>query len=177
MSTLTVARSKPDLVKALRATWRKSAQHTAEQLARFVRLTVMAAVPSVVDLIAKGPKHFDWYTLLMVIVPFGETAWRQVFPALGAAKVDEAPGATIVPEQVGAAAAPVPEPDVDVDVPADVDPAAPEFDSAPDGPLMTLTGVVPPAEKVAAKRTVAKKAAAKKTAPRKVAKKAAPPKP
>jgi hypothetical protein len=77
-------------VTALRKAWRKSAEHIAEQLIRFVRLTVLAAIPSVWDLAAGG--HFDQKTLLAFILPFAEVAYRQAFPALGAAKADAAPG-------------------------------------------------------------------------------------
>jgi hypothetical protein len=86
------------LVPALRSTWRKSAEHVAEQFSRFLRLTVLAALPSLLDLI-KGGK-FDTYTLFAFVLPFAEVAYRQVFPALGAAAVDAAPGAAIVPAEV-----------------------------------------------------------------------------
>jgi hypothetical protein len=99
---LVVAASKPDLIKSLRATWRKSSEHVAEQLWRFVRLLSVASVIPIIDVIVRGSGHFDWVTLLMAIVPVFETTWRQVFPALGAAKVDSAPGVTIVPDQVQA---------------------------------------------------------------------------
>lgn len=94
------AESKPDLISGLRKTWRKSAEHGAEQLARFARLFVLSAIPVVVDLLMKGPENFDWQTLLFALVPIGEAAYRQVYPALGAAKVDSADGVTIVPSQV-----------------------------------------------------------------------------
>lgn len=97
---LVVVASKPDLVKNLRATWRKSAEHLAEQLARFLRILALGLPVPLVDLLLRGSGKFDWPTLLIVIAPLAETAWRQVFPALGAAKVDSAPGATIVPSQV-----------------------------------------------------------------------------
>jgi len=173
MTTTTVAAqgSKPDLVAALRATWRKSAEHAAEQVARFLRLTIMAAVPSVVDLI-KGGK-FDYITLLTFILPFAEVAYRQVFPALGAAKADSADGVTIVPEQVGVT--PVPDP---TQAPA---PVTPDPAPTPDSPdveddsglaNLPLTVAKPPVKKAVvkkapAKKTVAKKAPAKKAPPRK----------
>lgn len=99
---LVVAQSKPEQISNLRATWRKTGEHAAEQLARFVRLFVLAGIPVVVDFLVKGSGHFDWETLLFALVPVGETVYRQVFPALGAAKADSAPGVTIVPDQVGA---------------------------------------------------------------------------
>ena len=101
------------LVPALRSTWRRSAQHAFEQLSRFLRLTVLAAIPSVTNLISGG--KFDWRTLLAFVLPFAEVAYRQVFPALGAAAVDAAPGATIVAAEVAP------------DAPAD----PPEGDAAP----------------------------------------------
>lgn len=90
--------SKPTLVPALRATWRKSTEHFIEQLKRFIRLTALSAIPSVSSLIAGG--KFDTRTLYAFILPFAEAAYRQVFPALEAAAVDSAPGATIVPAEV-----------------------------------------------------------------------------
>lgn len=93
--------SKPDLVLNLRATWRKSGEHLAEQVKRFVRLTALAAFPAVGDLIAGG--KFDYRTLYAFIVPFAEVAWRQVFPAMTADSVDSAPGVTIVPDEVAPA--------------------------------------------------------------------------
>lgn len=110
---------KGDLVSALRSTWRRSAQHALEQAARFLRLTVLAAIPSITNLISGG--RFDWRTLLAFILPFAEVAYRQVFPALGAAAVDAAPGATIVPAEVASA-----------------DPTAPEGDAAGYGALEVL---------------------------------------
>lgn len=92
------ATSRPTLVGNLRSTWRKSAEHAVEQLSRFIRLTVIAAIPSVVNLVSGG--KFDWRTLLAFILPFAEVSYRQMFPALGAAAVDSAPGATIVPAEV-----------------------------------------------------------------------------
>lgn len=105
---LVAAASKPELVIQLRKTWRKSAEHLAEQLARFMRLFLLGAPVPIVDVIVKGTGHFDWETLLVALVPVGETAWRQVFPALGAAKVDQAPGVTIVPSQVDPQAVDIP---------------------------------------------------------------------
>lgn len=104
---LVVATSKPEQISNLRATWRKSAEHGAEQLARFGRLFVVSAVPALVSLIASG-SDFDKKTLLALLVPVFETVYRQVFPALGAAKADAAPGVTIVPDQVGAQTVDVP---------------------------------------------------------------------
>lgn len=84
----------------LRAVWRKTGEHAAEQLARFVRLTVLAAVPSLLSLVEGG--KFDTRTLLAFIAPFAEVTYRQVFPALGAAKVVSAPGATVDPAPAAA---------------------------------------------------------------------------
>lgn len=96
-------------VPALRTTWRRSTEHFAEQVKRFIRLTALAAAPSLVDLIKGG--RFDRVTLLAFLVPVFEVAWRQMFPALGAAAADAAPGVRIVPAQVGLA--PVPAAPVD----------------------------------------------------------------
>ena len=80
-------------VEHLRTVWRHTREHAVEQLTRFARLTVLSAVPSVLNLLQGG--RFDWRTLLAFIAPFAEVAYRQVFPALGASKVDTAPGATV----------------------------------------------------------------------------------
>jgi len=134
MTTTTVAlvatASKPDLQAQLRATWRKSGEHYAEQLKRFIRLTIIAAVPSLTNVIAGG--HFDWKTLLAFILPFAEVAWRQMFPAMGAASADSAPGVTIVPSQVGGGE----------DVPAEPeDPTAPPVTT--DGVPLTIDQLTP----------------------------------
>ena len=91
--------SKPHLVSDLRGTWRKSSQHLEEQAVRFVRLFIVSAIPAVVALTTSGG-DFDKKTLLALLVPVAETAYRQVFPALGASKADDAPGVTIVPAQL-----------------------------------------------------------------------------
>lgn len=98
MADITVIESKPHLVPALRSRWRKSAEHLAEQVTRFIRLTVLSAIPSLSSLLLGG--SFDKKTLLAFILPFAEVAFRQVFPALGAKRADAAPGVTIVPAQV-----------------------------------------------------------------------------
>lgn len=129
---LVTAVSKPDMINNLRSTWRSSAEHGAEQVKRFLRLTVVAAIPAVVSaIVAATTAHttFDWKTLLALIVPFAETAYRQVFPALGAAAVDSAPGVTIVPDQV-----------------ASTDPAPADPTVAPVTPDPAVPDVVPPAE-------------------------------
>lgn len=97
---LVAAQSKPELVKDLRATWRKDAVHVAEQVKRFLRLSVLAAMPTLLPLLMGG--HFDSKTLLAFLVPVLEVVYRQMFPALGAQQVDDAQGVTIVPSQVGA---------------------------------------------------------------------------
>ena len=120
---LVTAESKPDLVAHLRKSWRKSGQHVAEQAKRFLRLFVVSAIPALSSLLMSG-SHFDRATLLALLVPVAETAYRQVFPALGAQAADDAPGVTIVPDQVGV-------PTVAVPVSAEVDVALPEGDAAP----------------------------------------------
>lgn len=103
-------------VPALRTTWRRSTEHFAEQVKRFLRLTLLAAAPSLIDLLNGG--QFDRKTLFAFVVPFAEAAYRQMFPALGAAAADVAPGVTIVPAQVGLAPVPA---DVHPDAPAESD--------------------------------------------------------
>lgn len=129
-----ISGSKPENIKALRATWRRSGEHFIEQLKRFFRLAVLAALPSLLDLLQGG--KFDYKTLLAFIVPFLEVAYREVFPALGAAAADAAPGVTIVPEQVGVAPlAPAPEA-VAVPVPVvEAQPAASDVVDLSDIPL------------------------------------------
>jgi hypothetical protein len=165
VTQLTVAAPKPELVSALRATWRKSAQHAAEQASRFVRLTVVAAVPSLVNLIQGG--KFDWRTLLAFVLPFAEVAWRQAFPAMGAANADAADGVTIVPEQVGAEPDSVPPAAASEAVPWDPapDPANVPDVAPTDGPLTKLAAAAKPS--AAAKAAVKRTAAAKKTATKK----------
>jgi len=105
-----------DRVQALRKTWRKSAEHFAEQLYRFIRLALFASVIPVTDWFVQvvlRDHKFDWMTLLTAVVPVLETSYRQVYPALGAAKVDSAPGTvttvtTGVIEGDGLDAVPVP---------------------------------------------------------------------
>lgn len=92
-------------VPALRKTWRRSAEHFAEQVKRFLRLTALAALPSLVSLLQGG--QFDRRTLYAFIVPCVEVAYREMFPALGAAAAHTAPGVSIVPAQVGIPSDPV----------------------------------------------------------------------
>lgn len=146
------ASSKPELVDQLRATWRKSSEHLAEQVQRFIRLTIIAAIPSLSSLLAGG--HFDYKTLLAFILPFAEVAFRQVWPALGAKRADSADGVTIVPDEVCG-----PQPLTGV-----VDP--------PSDPIMPTVVHVPPSaldnpKPAPAKKATAKKAPAKKVAPKK----------
>lgn len=127
MSVMTIAQSKPEAIGALRSTWRKSGEHAAEQVKRFLRLFILSSIPALVSVLSSG-SHFDRKTLLAILVPIGEAAYRQVFPALGAAAADSAPGVTIVPDQVG----------LDADVPAEPDP-----DVVQDPPVVPE---VPPAD-------------------------------
>lgn len=133
---LVATASKPEQVANLRNTWRKSAQHGAEQVKRFLRLFILSSLPVVVSLFANG-SDFDKKTLLALLVPVFETAYRQVFPAMGAKGADDAPGMTIVPEQVGAQTVDVPvdqavvQVAVEPDVAAAAEVAAPYGDAAP----------------------------------------------
>ncbi len=112
---VSVTGSKPEAVKALAKTWRKTAEQLAEQAWRFLRLMLFASVVPILDLIVEG-SEFDPRTLFVTLVPVFEGIYRQFQPALSARKVDSAPGATIVPEQVGVVMTdvdgltPVPEP-------------------------------------------------------------------
>lgn len=106
--------SKPHLVGDLRATWRKSGTHVREQVIRFLRLTFIAAQPTLLPFLFAG--KFDKTTLLAFLVPVLEVAYRQFFPALGAKAADDTPGVTIVPDQVGVSYdAPMSESDVEGD--------------------------------------------------------------
>lgn len=110
-ATPTVAvSSKPQHIKDLRRTWRKSSQHKVAQVKRF--LYSMAGVVSANifgDLESnRNPlAHFtdvrtSWYYLL----PFAYIAWKQVHPEMGASEADSAPGVTIVPNEVTPATTP-----------------------------------------------------------------------
>ena len=70
-----------------------SKDHMVQQVIRFVRLTVLAAVPSVVDLVRGGA--FDWKTQLAFILPFAEVAYRQVFPTTPPAPTDDQQAAAL----------------------------------------------------------------------------------
>ena len=95
-------------IQALRRTWRRSAQHLIEQAWRFVRLTALASIPSVVDLINGG--KFDTKTLLTFLLPFAEVAWRQMHPSLTASRADAAPGTVTTAGGEDDGLIPVPEP-------------------------------------------------------------------
>lgn len=118
---LVQAAAKPELVDNLRATWRKSAEHKAAQVKRFVAALVGVVVVQIIADVSAGKNPLDhftdaktaWYYLL----PFALVAWRQVHPSMTASQVDSAPGATIVPTQVAA--------------PGDATDPAPEGDAAP----------------------------------------------
>lgn len=108
---------------------RSTAEHLGEQVTRFARLTALAAIPSVVNVVSGG--HFDWKTLLAFILPFAEVAYRQVWPAVSPAALNSI--FTAVGNIAKAQAVPARRP-------------------------RALTGVVrPPVKKAATKRTPAKK--------------------
>lgn len=96
--------SKPELVANLRSTWRKSAEHKAAQVKRFVSALAAVVLAQVLSDVAAGKTPFTtvhdlrsaWFYLLPVVL----VAWRQLHPALTATQVDSAPGATIVPAEV-----------------------------------------------------------------------------
>lgn len=109
--TLVSTNSKPQHISDLRKTWRKSAEHKAAQIKRFVSAMAAVLMANITgDLVAhKDPlTHFtDLRTAWYYLIPFAYVAWRQVHPAMTASQADSAPGVTIVPEQVGV---PTPEP-------------------------------------------------------------------
>jgi len=102
-------------VSALRSTWRVTAEQRATQAWRFLRLALIALAGQVLaQLTANGfdldkISHLDQKAVVALLVGAAEAAWRQLHPALTASAVDTAPGATIVPEQVGVTP---PEPDL-----------------------------------------------------------------
>src|SRR4051794_21315439 len=104
---LTITGSKPELQTQLRDTWRKSAEHKAAQIKRFISaLVAVLTLQLVGDVTAhKNPlEHFtDATTAWYYLIPLAYVAWRQIHPSMTASEIDSAPGATIVPEQVGAA--------------------------------------------------------------------------
>lgn len=134
--------AKPTPVQALRATWRKTGEHAAEQGWRFLRLLVLASIVPVTDLIFA--KTFSATTLLAVVVPIGEGLFRQKYPALGAAAADSAPGVTIVPDQIGLPAA-LPDPQDPGDPAPLVDPTVPVPDTTPTGEA-SASGATAPAD-------------------------------
>lgn len=100
-------------VAALRKTWRGTREHYSEQVKRFLRIFAGTLVP---QLLALDFHHVTRSALLALIAPAAEVTWRQLYPALGAAGVDTAPGATIVPEQVDLPVPDLTAPDDTVDV-------------------------------------------------------------
>ncbi len=96
--------SKPQHINDLRKTWRKSAEHKAAQIKRFVySLGAILAVQLVGDVQShQNPlDHFtDVKTTWYYLIPFVYLAWKQAHPSMSASEVDSAPGVTIVPDQV-----------------------------------------------------------------------------
>lgn len=172
MTAVVLVASKPHLQSALRDTWRKSGQHAAEQAKRFLRLFILSAIPALTSLYMSGTTHFDKKTLLALLVPIAETAYRQVFPALGAKGVDEADGVTIVPDQVGAQAVDTsvdetPDPSVD---PQTGDTSVDNLPAEPSDSENSVTDLPDPAANeplpLVAPLPVPKKKAVKKTPPK-----------
>lgn len=93
-----VVAPKPEHVPALRALWRTVPEHYKAQAWRFVRIFAGALITAVVAL---GPGHITVAAVVALIPGALEVAWRQFRPALTASQVDSAPGATIVPDEVG----------------------------------------------------------------------------
>lgn len=107
MAVVVVA-SKPEHVADLRRQWRKSAEHKAAQIKRFVYAMGAVVASNVMgDVMAhKDPlAHFtDTRTAWYYLIPFAYIAWKQVHPSMSASEADSAPGVTIVPDEVAPAA-------------------------------------------------------------------------
>lgn len=139
--TTIITGSKPNAIDALRATWRKTQEHYQAQALRFFGILggLLGGKVTSEILDGKAPFHnlitaHDW---LMYLLPVVVVAYRQWKPALGAKALDSAPGATIVPEQVGLASAgtvDVPEDPIVVQTPI-VFPVDPPVVEAPPEPL------------------------------------------
>lgn len=128
---------------------RASLEHLAEQLARFIRLTLLAALPTVWNVL--GGDKFDWRTLLAFLIPFAEVAFHQVWPS--------------VPTRT--------EKSIFTKAAKKLKPSAPKLETKtvatpPEEPLV-ITGPADVVDDVAkaVKKTVAKKAAVAKKAPAK----------
>lgn len=90
---------KPSLIPNTRAAWQASAEQKAMQLYRFLRVFVLAVATQVItQIVARGGvSDLTRQAVIALIVAAAETVWRQMRPALTAAAVDSAPGATLVP--------------------------------------------------------------------------------
>ncbi len=98
MTTKTVpVVSKPQHVPALRSTWRKTSEHYLAQARRFLIVFLGALLPQV---LATGLDNLGTDTLKALAPAALLVAVRQLYPELGAAGVDSAPGVTIVPAEV-----------------------------------------------------------------------------
>lgn len=110
-------------VSALRSTWRSTAEQYKAQAFRFLRLFVLTLGPQLAQqyLSTGHLPHLNRAFITAVVVPALEVVWRQLHPALTASQVDTAPGAAIIPTEVGLPAAPA-------SVPAAVESPAEEVD-------------------------------------------------
>lgn len=98
--TVAVA-SKPQHVAALRSTWRKTSEHYIAQAKRFLLVFLGAIVP---QLLTNGFDNIGIDSIRALAPAALLVAIRQMYPELGAAGLDSAPGATIVPTEVTPAA-------------------------------------------------------------------------
>lgn len=94
--TVSVA-SKPQHVVALRSTWRKTSEHYIAQAKRFLLVFLGAIVP---QLLTNGFDNIGIDSIRALAPAALLVAIRQLYPELGAAGLDSAPGATIVPAEV-----------------------------------------------------------------------------
>lgn len=134
--------SKPQAIAALRVVWRQSAEHKIAQVERFVSAMVGVFLLQVGGDIAAHKNPFaalhTGRDLIYYLLPFVWVTWRQLHPAMTASQLDSAPGATIVPQQVGLPPVSVPAP-APTPVPAEpvedtvTSPVVPGVDTTPTG--------------------------------------------
>lgn len=101
-----VVRPKPEHVNALRKTWRRTREHYQAQARRFALIFGSILSTEIAGNFLAGkallPHFTSWRELQLYLGPLLYVAWRQFRPQLGAAGIDSAPGATIVPAEVAA---------------------------------------------------------------------------
>jgi hypothetical protein len=84
---------------AIRAAWRRWYGQTAAQAARFGRLFGVLAVPVLLHAVVTGSWSLSagYTSLLVLLAPTAEVAWRQAHPAVTASQIEAAPGVDAVP--------------------------------------------------------------------------------